>query len=386
MSYVKRCWAEISIDNLLDNFNKIKKCTDSRILCVVKSNAYGHGDVAIARELEKAGTDMFAVAAMNEAIHLRKNGIKSDIMLLGGCLEDSIPYATEYNVTLSVYDYEFAKHISDYAMSVSKHIKVHIKLDTGMSRIGIDCTDDIGCDNAAVLIERILSLPGIIVEGVFTHFSVSDEADGSEVTKTQLDNLLSVKNKLLNNGINIKIWHCSNSGAIMNYPESYLDMVRAGILIYGLYSGFGATDEYKPVMSLKTVITQIHTVKKGCSVSYGGTYTARKDIVAATVSIGYGDGYPRSLSSKGYMIINGKKADILGRVCMDQTIIDVTDIDCKVGDTVTVMGSEGKVSVTADDIAEIDGTINYEIVCGLSLRVPRVYIKDNKSFEVTEYI
>ncbi len=386
MNFIRRCWAEVSIDNLLSNYNRICSSVNARVMCVVKANAYGHGDTVVARELENAGVCNFAVASMSEALHLRKSGITSDIMLLGGCLDDCFPYAAKHGITLTVYDYDFARRLSDYAISQSKQVKVHIKLNTGMSRIGFDCTDDRGCEDTAKLIEKMQKLSGIIIEGVFTHFSTSDEETGKEFTLNQFSRFTQVKSILEEKNINISLWHASNSGAIVNYPECHLDMVGAGSVLYGMYNGYGASDDYKSVMSLKTVITQIHTLKKGDSVSYGRTFTADRSITVATVSIGYGDGYPRSLSSKGYMLVNGKKAAVIGRVCMDQTVIDVTDIDCKVGDTVTVMGKDGNFSITAEDIANLDSTINYEIVCGFSSRIPRVYLKDDKHFVITEYI
>lgn len=386
MDFFKRCWAEVSIDNLLYNFNLIKKKVNTDVMCVVKSNAYGHGDITVVRELEKAGADSFAVATVTEAIRLRKAGINSVILLLGGCLEDCFNSVIDYDVTLAIYDIDYAKKLSDYAVSVSKKAKVHIKLNTGMSRIGFDSLDESDCTITSDAIEQIYNLPGIDVTGVFSHFAVSDEEKGTKYTDYQFDRFSSVKTKVESKGVNINCWHISNSGAILNYPECYLDAVRAGIVLYGLYTGHGYDDSFKQVLSLKTVITHIHAVKKGDTVSYGRTFTADKDMKLATVSIGYADGYSRLLSSKGSMIVNGKIASVVGRVCMDQTIIDVTDIDCLTGDVVTVIGKDGNCEITACDIADIIGTINYEVVCAISSRVPRVYIKDEKQYAVTDYL
>lgn len=376
----------MSLDALLFNLEKIKDMTGTEVLCVVKANAYGHGDEKVVATLQDAGVRYFAVASMNEAIHLRKNGCEQEILLLGGYLDDCFEYAVDNDITLAVYDTDFARELSDYAGSRGKRAKVHIKLNTGMTRIGFDCADFAQCEIAAQNIKEVLAFDGLDVRGVFTHFSVSDECGGAVYTASQLERLKTVRRLLQNDGIVIPIWHSSNSGAIVNYPESHLDLVRAGIILYGMYDSYGATADFRPVLSLKSVITQIRDIDVGTGVSYGRTFVSDKKMKTATVSIGYADGYPRSMSNGGKMIINGRYAPIIGRVCMDQTIVDVTDIDCAVGDTVTVIGCENGVSVTVNDIAVADGTINYEIVCRLSPRIPRVYIKNGAVAGITEYI
>ena len=386
MNFIKRCWAEVSVDALLLNLSEIKKLTSADIICVVKSNAYGHGDIEVVRVLEKAGVNAFAVASMTEALRLRSDGCKAEILILGGCLDDCFEYAADQDITLALYDIDQAERMSAYASSVGKTIKTHIKLNTGMSRIGFDCFDDAQCRDTLDKLKTVFALPGISVRGAFTHFSVSDEPDGEAFTKFQFDNFNKMRSLAASNGINIPLWHCANSGAIMNYADYHLDMVRAGIVLYGCYNGTGFENIFKPVLSLRAVITQIRTIDNGVPVSYGRTFVAEKKTRLATVSIGYGDGYPRSLSSKGRVVINGKYAPIVGRVCMDQTVVDVTDIPCDVGDTVTVIGTDGGACVTADDIAAIDGTINYEILCRLSSRIPRVYVKDGEYETITEYI
>lgn len=386
MSMIKRCWADISLDNLLGNLDKIKKLTSSEVLCVVKSNAYGHGDEVIVKTLQESGVNFFAVASISEAVHLRKNGCNREILLLGGYLEDCFKIALDYDITLAVYDFDFAKKLSDFALLYDKKIKVHIKLNTGMTRIGFGCCDFEKTNSIVKVIENVVSLNGLDVCGVFTHFSVSDEFDGAAYTKEQLEKLTLVKNKLEKRNINIKFWHSANSGAIVNYQESHLNLVRAGILLYGIYNGVGATQDFKPVLSLKSVITQIRDVEPGTAISYGRTFIAQKRMQVAVVSIGYGDGYPRVMSNGGKMIVNGKYATIVGRVCMDQTIIDVSDVECNVGDIVTVIGNDGDCKILADDIAVADNTINYEIVCRLTSRIPRVYYKNGEVTEITEYI
>lgn len=386
MDMIKRCWAEVSLDALRCNLNKIKEITDAEVLCVVKANAYGHGDEMIVSTLQQEGVRYFAVASMNEALHLRKNGCTQEILLLGGYLSDCFDYAVDNDITLAVYDYNFAKELSDFALSRDKKIKVHIKLNTGMTRIGFDCSDESQQRSAVEQIKKTVQLAGLDVCGAFTHFSVSDESSGSEFTRRQLDSIKKVKNELEIQGINIPVWHTSNSGAIVNYPDSHFDLVRAGIILYGMYDNYGCKTGFSPVLSLKTVITQIRLIDKDTAISYGRTFVSNKKMKVATVSIGYADGYPRSMSNGGKMILNGRYVSIVGRVCMDQTIIDVTDVDCKVGDIVTVIGEDSDLSVTASDIAATDGTINYEIVCRLSPRIPRVYLKDGEINNITEYI
>lgn len=373
MEFIKRCWAEISLKNLLSNLNKIKSLTNTNVICVVKANAYSHGDIQTMNILQQNGVSDFAVASVYEGIHLRNGGCNGNILVLGGCLVDHIPYAVKHNITLTVLDVDFAKQLSDYATSNNCSINVHLKLNTGMNRIGFNCTNDGAIADTVQKIEYICALKGVNIVGAFTHFAVSDEQNGADFTNSQINRLETVKNSLSQKGIKIDCWHAANSGAILNYKNAHLDAVRAGILLYGCYDSFGADSGFKPVLSLKSTITYINTLSNGDSVSYGCTYTAQKSTKAATVSIGYGDGLPRSLSNKGSILVNGKFAKIIGRVCMDQIIVDVTDIDCKVGDTVTIIGSDGENEITATDIAKLDDTISYEILCRISPRVTRVY-------------
>ncbi len=386
MEFLKRCWAEVSIDNLISNLNLIKNQTTGEVICVVKANAYGHGDVSVVKALESAGVKYFAVASVNEAIHLRNNGCTGEILLLGGYLSDCFESALDYDITLALYDTDIARQYSDFAVKNGRCAKVHIKLNTGMSRIGFCCDTDKCCIDTANEIEKISHLKGIKICGAFTHFSVSDEQDGNDYTTEQIRLFKKQKQLLCEKGIDIPFWHCANSGAIVNYSDDSFDAVRAGIILYGLYNGYGAPCGYKPVMSLKSVITQIRPIQKNVSVSYGRTFVSDKDMVTATVSIGYADGYPRSMSNGGTVLVNGKRASVIGRVCMDQIIIDITGIDCKVGDTVTVFGKDGSENISVDYIAKKDSTINYEIICRISPRVPRVYIKDGKPVGITEYI
>ena len=370
MEFIKRCWAEISTQNLISNLNKIRSHTNKNVICVVKANAYSHGDVQVMDILQKNGVTDFAVASVEEGIHLRSSGCTGNILVLGSCLLEHIPYAVKNDITLTVCSVDFATELSNYAEKNNCSVNIHIKLNTGMNRIGINCSN---LDKTTEQIKQIYALKNINVLGVFTHFAVSDEQDGGGFTNNQIKTFLNVKERLSKDGVNIGCWHSANSGAIINYPNAHLDAVRAGILLYGCYDSFGADSSYKPVLSLKSTITHINTLSKGESVSYGLTYTCDKSIKTATVSIGYADGLPRSLSNKGSVLINGNVCKIVGRVCMDQIVVDVTDIDCSVGDTVVIIGSDGENTITATDIAALDNTISYEVLCRISPRVTRVY-------------
>ena len=382
MDLIKRCWAEISFDALRSNLEIIKKSVKTDVLCVIKANAYGHGDVPVARELERLGVSHFAVASADEAAHLRESGVTGELVVLGACLDDCFDCAAEYDVSLAVCDPGFARRLSAFAQSKGKRMKVHIKLNTGMSRVGIDCLRPEDAPKTAGIIKDIAALPALDIRGVFTHFCVSDEADGASFTDLQYKNFISVRRELDKMGVSVGKWHCANSGAIINRPDLALDMVRAGIVLYGCYDGFGKPNGFTPLMSLKTVITQLRDIPAGTSVSYGRTYVSETPRKTAVISIGYGDGYPRSLSNKGSVIVCGKRAPIIGRVCMDQTIIDVTGIDCKVGDLVTVLGD----GITVTELADVDGTIGYEILCGIAQRVPRLYYRGGECVEVLKYL
>ncbi len=386
MNFIKRCWVEVSIDNLLHNLNLIKNKSKTDVMCVVKANAYGHGDLTVVDELEKSGVRHFAVATISEAVRLRKNGCKGEILVIGGYLDDCFEDVIKYDISLSCYDLSLTKEISDYAVLANSKVKLHIKLNTGMTRLGFDITTKEHFNSTVLAVKEISKFNGITLCGAFTHFSVSDEDNGEEYTILQQRLITDFKQALEKENINIPLWHSSNSGAIINFHGCSLDMVRAGILLYGIYDSYGADLAYYPALSLKTVITQIRCVDENVSVSYGRTYTTKKTTKLATLGIGYADGLPRSLSNKGKVIINGKFANIVGRVCMDQIIVDVSDIGCNVGDIVTVIGKQNDLEITAGDIARLDNTINYEIVCNISMRVPRVYIKDGKPVSVTEYL
>lgn len=372
MSFLRRSWAEIDINAIIDNFNSIKdRCSNSAIMCVVKADAYGHGANYLSKVYDNLGADYYAVAALSEALNLRRFGTKTPILILGYTLPEYYEYVVNNNITQTIFSYEDALLLSQCAVGLKKTAKVHIKIDTGMTRLGFDLND-----NTISQIIKISKLKGIEIEGVFSHFAVCDEADPDNYTKLQFDKLVGFTDQLKSNGVNIRYRHISNSGGVFASSKYQLDMVRPGIALYGLYDSVNYDNSLKPALSLKTIIAQIRKVPKKTTVSYGRTYCCDTNKTLATIPIGYADGYNRQLSNKGRVIVNGKFAPVVGRVCMDQTIIDVTGIGCKQGDTVILIGSDGTNNISASELALLSNTINYEIVCAISDRIPRLYIKD----------
>ena len=374
MDFLHRTWAEIDLSALTHNFNLIKsKSENALIMSVVKANAYGHSVEDIAPALEKAGTDWFAVSNIDEAVQLRKIGIKKPVLILGYTPVEMAEKLCFYNISQCVYSKEYASLLSENAKQSKVNIKIHLKLDTGMSRLGFDCRDDmLSGINEAVF---SATLDNLICEGVFTHFAESDReiALDDGFTELQYQRFLKATDYLTKNGIKPQFCHCSNSAALISDKDKHLNLVRPGIILYGLTPSSASqfTLDFKPVMTLKSVISMVKTIKKGDEVSYGRTFKAEKEMKIATVAAGYADGYPRALSMGGYVLINGKKANILGRICMDQMLVDVTDIEnAKMGDEVLLFGKD----LSVDILAEKTNTINYEIVCGISPRVPRVII------------
>lgn len=382
MDFVKRTWAEISLDAVAHNFNEIKNKVgkSSKICCVIKADGYGHGAVELAHIYEELGADFFAVSNIDEGIEIRNSGCMLPIVILGYTPVADAKRLSEYNISQAVFSLEYANDLSKECVKRNCTCKIHIKVDTGMSRIGFMCQQFPRDDYSIKEICEACKLPNLELEGLFTHFCVSDEADeGREFTQKQYANFINVRNALEENGLQIKYCHCSNSGAIEDYPDTYCDMVRAGIILYGLAPSPKLSDKLDliPAMTLKTAVAYVKELKKGADISYGRTFTAPCDMKIATVPIGYADGYIRSNAKDGYMLINGKKAKIVGRICMDQTMLDVTDIeDVKTGDEVIVFGAGKNGEPTADSVAKNTDTINYEVVCLVGKRVPRVYYKN----------
>ncbi len=369
--FLRRTWAEIDIDALIHNFNIIKQTAKTAVCAVVKANAYGHAVDIIAPILQENGADFFAVSNIEEAIELRNIGITKPILILGYTPCEYAYELAHYDISQCVYSLEYAHQLSLEAVNQNINIKIHIKLDTGMSRIGFNCRDGSLCGiNDAITAAH---LDGFIVEGVFTHFAASDRNEIQEdgFTDQQYNRFCKAIDTLKSSGLNPQICHCCNSAGLCQDNDKHLDMCRAGIILYGLTpsADLKLPQDFISVMSLKSVVSQVKQIHAGDTVSYGRTFKAESDMTVATISCGYADGYPRLLSNKGYVLINGCRANIIGRVCMDQFCVDVTDIpNVTRGDEVLLWGSD----LPVKELAEAIGTINYELVCGVSSRVKRI--------------
>lgn len=377
--------AEVDLDKIEYNIKNIVKISKGKeVIAVVKADAYGHGALDLVPVLLENGVKRLAVAVITEAIELRHNKIDAPIMILGFTPLDFSSEMVEYNIEQTVYDLDYAIELSKFAVSNNAKIKVHIALDTGMGRIGFIPDED-----SLKKVKQICKLEGLEVIGLFTHFSTSDEKD-KEYTYMQLKKIKDFNDSLIAAGINIPLKHVSNSGAIIDMPETFMDAVRAGIILYGYYPSDEVNKKnlyLKPALTLKTKVCHVKELEEGMYVSYGRTYKTEKKTIIATLPIGYADGYSRALSNKGKVIINGHFANIVGRVCMDQCMVDVTDIpNVKVSDEVILLGEQGDLKYNADDMAKDLGTINYEVLCMIKQRIPRVYIKNGRVQNVRNYL
>lgn len=382
---MRAVWAEIDLDAIKYNMENIKEKSNGRdVIAVVKADAYGHGAVDIIPTLLEGGASRLAVAMVTEGIEIRKNKIEAPIMILGFTPLEYCNELCKYDIEQTVYDLDYAKGLSKIGIENNKKIKVHIALDTGMGRIGFMPNKQSISD-----VEKIFKLQGIEVVGLFTHFATADEADKT-YTYEQFNKIEEFDKELIARGINIPIKHVSNSGAIIDLPETFLDAVRAGIILYGYYPSDEVDKsklKLKPALSLKTKISHVKEMEEGMYISYGRTFKTTRKSKIATIPIGYADGYSRLLSGKAKVIVNGKIAKVVGRICMDQCMIDVTDIEqVSVGDEVILLGNEGNIKYNADDMARDMGTINYEILCMIKQRIPRVYMKDKKIVSVRNYL
>lgn len=381
MKKFERVKAVVSLDAIAHNFAEMKKniAKGTKIVAVIKADGYGHGAEAIARLIEDYDYIWgFAVATPEEALQLRTFGVKKPILILGIVFEEYFTQMIAKEIRLTVCTYEMAQKLSEEAQRQGRDVHIHIGLDTGMSRIGFADRQE-----SVEEIKKISQLPNLKIEGMFTHFARADETDRSPAID-QLNRYLNFAKLLEDADIQIPMKHCSNSAGIIRVPEANLNAVRAGITIYGIYpSNEVERDIVKliPAMELKSHISYIKTVEPGAAFSYGGTFTAKKEMKVATIPVGYADGYPRSLSNKGWVLIHGKKAPILGRVCMDQFMVDITKIpDAKAGDEVTLIGKDGKEFISIEKFGDLSGRFSYEFACDISKRVPRVYIKDGKEW------
>ena len=365
-----RVYAEINLDAIVKNVDNLMALTkeNTGALAVVKADGYGHGDVAVAKAVAQKVTG-YAVATLDEAVNLRENGVKKPILVLGYVDPYEFDILVSHEITATVFDVETAQLLADAARVQKKQAHCHIKVDTGMRRIGLEPDE-----NGIAIVKQITALKELSADGIFTHFAASDETDKTSA-EHQFKLFTDFTGRLEKEGIHFTYRHCANSAAGIDMPQVDLDMVRLGIAMYGMYP----SDEVKkekvelfPALDLKSHITMVKEIPAGEKVSYGGTFTTTRTTKLATVSVGYG--YPRALSSKGYVLVRGQKAPIVGRVCMDQMMVDVTDIENVTrADIVTLIGKDGDAEITVEEIAALAGTFNYEFVCDLGKRIPRSY-------------
>ena len=379
-------WAEINLDNLVHNMKQTRKLVgDSvKIAAVVKANGYGHGVMKITETLLENGADLIAVSSINEAVEIRKKHKRAFTMVLGYTMGEKVEDAINHGVILTIYSYEQALECSKIAEEIGVGASIHIKIDTGMNRLGFLVND-----NAINEILKIAKLPNIKINGIFSHFACADAKDKS-VSIKQYKKFINMLNALEDRGLKIPIRHMSNSAAIIDMPEYNFEMVRPGIMLYGLYPSNEvkkANIELKPVMSLKSRVSNIKTLEEAGGISYGLKHVGKKGDIVATIPIGYADGLTRLLSNKGEVIIKDNKYKIVGAICMDQCMVDVTGSkDIKIGDEVILFGETENNKITVEEIAEKIGTINYEVVCTISRRVPRIYIRDNEILGKVDYL
>ena len=376
----KRVYTKINLDNIQKNIQTVRDRFHDKmiILGIVKANAYGHGAVETAKALVEFGTGMLGVAAIDEALELRENGITAPVLILGQIFRQDYAAAIENDITCTVIDIVTAQGLSQKAKELGKTAKVHIKIDTGMGRIGFQPDE-----NGKELVKSVFELDNIFVEGAFTHFANADSADKTSAN-SQKKNFLDFTDSLISEGYKIPIRHMYNSASAMELDGYAGEMVRCGIMLYGLYPSEEMNKDYKlfPALEFKSHISFVKTVEKGFPVSYGSTYITDREMKIATVPVGYGDGYPRYLSNKGEVLVKGTRCKILGRVCMDQFMIDVSHLpDVQIADEVTLVGTDGNETITVEDVSDAEYRFNYEFCCLITPRVPRIYIKDGKVIE-----
>lgn len=384
MKVYDRVEAQINLDAIYDNLYNTRKIINegTKLMAIVKADGYGHGAVIIAKVVDDI-VDAYGVSNVDEAIELRKRATKKPILILGYTSKKENDLLVRYNITQAVFDYESACDLSQMAQSMGKVTPVHIKLDTGMTRIGFKDNDE-----SIETIKKISKLPGVEITGIFTHFARADEKDKTSVNK-QIRRYTEFVDKLEKEGIHIPTKHVANSASIIDIPSVNFNMVRSGISTYGLYPSEDVDKDrlkLKPAMEIKSCISFIKEVGAGVGISYGSTFVTERPTKVATIPVGYADGYPRNLSNKGYVLINGKKAPILGRVCMDQFMVDITGIsDVTYDSEVVLLGKDWDSQITVEELADLAGTFNYEFVCDISKRVPRVFLRNNRVVATLEF-
>lgn len=382
ISETRRCWAEIDLDALRRNFRLVRQCAQSAaVMAVVKADAYGHGDAVVAPLLEREGADAFAVACLDEALRLRRAGVTKPVLILGYTHPDNAAALAAHGIRQTVFSPQYAAALSAAAVRAGVTVRVHLKIDTGMARLGFAPDDAEGAARAA-------ALPGLSAEGIFTHFAAADSAapQDQDYTRRQYALLTSMIDALAQRGITFPVRHCCNSAGTFAWPDCRLDLVRPGIILYGEQPSPEITlPGLCGAMRLCAVVSQVRTLSPGDAVSYGCTYRAPHPVRAATLTVGYADGYPRSLSSRGTVSLHGRPARVLGRVCMDQIVVDASGIpQTAPGDTAVVFGGEAADSV--EQVAAMTGTIGYEVLCGVGRRVPRVYIENGARVASMDYL
>lgn len=377
-----RVYAEINLDAMESNMTQIiKKVKTAKVMAVIKADAYGHGALRTVEELSRMGVYAFGVATAEEAITLRREGVTEPILILGYVFEDSFDELIINNIDLTLFDMETALLLQKHAERLRRTVLSHIKVDTGMGRLGLQPNEE-----SVEIIKKINALPNIKIDGMFTHFACADVEDKTSAER-QIEVFTRFVNSVKAQGVDIPLVHCCNSAGIIEFNQPLFDMVRCGIIAYGLYPSEEVNKtniKLTPVMSIKSHISFVKKVSSGFTVSYGSTFVSDKEMEIATIPVGYADGYPRLLSNKGRVIVNGQYAPIIGRVCMDQFMVDVTGMNVKRGDTVILMGSDGENTVSAEEIGEISGRFNYELICDINKRVPRVYTQGGKVVSIIE--
>ncbi len=390
MDYLKRTWADISLDNLNHNYQQLRAKIPSgcRLLGVVKADAYGHGAVPISRHLCELGAEFLAVSNLEEAMQLRRGGIRRPILILGYTPPAYARDLVAMGLRQEVHSLEYARALHEELKGSERRLKVHIKLDTGMSRLGFFAYDH---PKTVEELKEVAQMPKLLIEGIFMHFPVADSIDGADAnfTHTQFERFTQMLSALKGVGIEPEIRHCCNSGATILYPEYALDMVRPGIATYGVLPSedLRGMIDLRPVMSLRSTIFQIRDFEPNITISYGRTYTTEDPARIAVVGIGYADGFPRSLSSNVSFLLHGRRVPQVGRICMDMCMVDITRVpEAKVGDVVTVFGEDGGDSIELTSLANRLGTIPYELMCGINKRIPRIYLNGEDEIEVLQYI
>lgn len=392
MDFIRRTWAEIDLDALDYNINSIKGKLGSneKVMGVVKADAYGHGDGFVSRRLQEAGFDWFGVSNIEEAISLRNEGIVKPILILGYTPVETVKLMDQYQLTQAIIGMDFAVALQAEAEKAGVVIDVKVKLDTGMTRVGFQ-TDEDNFDQTVTDIIAVSKMKNLNIVGIFTHHAVADayQGDHPAFTQMQFTRFNKTVDTLKGAGVELGLCHCANSATTIAYPEKHLSMCRAGIITYGMLPSGECKGmiDVKPLMTLKTSIGLVKRVKTGAQLSYGRLYTAESDRIIATVPIGYADGYSRALTGKARMLVNGQFAPVVGRICMDQLMLDVTDIpDVKMGDEVVIFGKQGDQVLPIEELASALDTINYELTCVVTKRVPRVYLQGGEVVGVVDHV